>query len=132
MPGTFGEALRALETLPGVIPNVGFGGGANGIIVRGANPNANTYLYDDLPILYPFHLDGLTSVIHNDLIKSIDLYSGAYPANFNNATGGIIEIETVDSVQKQKVPSKYLYGTQRLMPQHLLQVGKDIWQLREN
>lgn len=102
MPGTFGEALRALETLPGVIPNIGFGGGANGIIVRGANPNANTYLYDDLPILYPFHLDGLTSVIHNDLIKSIDLYSGAYPANFNNATGGIIEIETVDSVQKTK------------------------------
>lgn len=102
MPGTFGEALRSIETLPGVIPNLGFGGGANGIIVRGADPEANTYLYDDLPILYPFHLDGLTSVIHNDLIKSIDLYSGAYPANYNNATGGIIEIETVDSVQKAK------------------------------
>ncbi|MDF3819749.1 TonB-dependent receptor plug domain-containing protein [Leptospira sp. 96542] len=102
MPGTFGEALRSIETLPGVIPNIGFGGGANGIIVRGADPDANTYLYDDLPILYPFHLDGLTSVIHNDLIKSIDLYSGAYPANFNNATGGVIEIETVDAIQKTK------------------------------
>ncbi|GBF50888.1 TonB dependent receptor [Leptospira ryugenii] len=102
MPGTFGEALRALETLPGVIPNIGFGGGANGIIVRGADPQSNTFLYDDLPILYAFHLDGLTSVIHNDLIKTIDLYSGAYPANFNNATGGVIEIETVDAVQKTK------------------------------
>ncbi|MDZ4726038.1 MAG: TonB-dependent receptor [Leptospira sp.] len=102
MPGTFGEALRALETLPGVIPNIGFGGGANGIIVRGADPQSNTYLYDDLPILYAYHLDGLTSVIHNDLIKSIDLYRGAFPANFNNATGGVIEIETIDTVQKTK------------------------------
>lgn len=102
MPGTFGEALRALETLPGVVPNISFGGGANGIIVRGANPQSNTYLYDDLPILYAYHLDGLTSVIHNDLIKSIDLYRGAFPANFNNATGGIIEIETIDSVPKTK------------------------------
>ncbi len=102
MPGTFGEALRSLETLPGVIPNIGFGGGANGIIVRGADPQSNTYLYDDLPILYPYHLDGLTSVIHNDLIKTIDLYSGAHPANFNNATGGVIEIETVDTIQKAK------------------------------
>lgn len=102
MPGTFGEALRALETLPGIIPNIGFGGGANGIIVRGADPNSNTFLYDDLPILYPYHLDGLTSVIHNDLIKSIDLYRGAFPANYNNATGGIIEIETVDSVKTKK------------------------------
>lgn len=102
MPGTFGEALRALETLPGVVPNIGFGGGANGIIVRGADPQSNTYLYDDLPILYAYHLDGLTSVIHNDLIKSIDLYRGAYPANFNNATGGVIEIETIDSVNKAK------------------------------
>ncbi|TGN13129.1 TonB-dependent receptor plug domain-containing protein [Leptospira ilyithenensis] len=102
MPGTFGEALRSLETLPGVIPNIGFGGGANGIIIRGADPQSNTYLYDDLPILYPYHLDGLTSVIHNDLIKSIDLYRGAFPANFNNATGGVIEIETVDTIQKAK------------------------------
>ncbi len=102
MPGTFGEALRALETLPGVVPNIGFGGGANGIIVRGADPNSNTFLYDDLPILYAYHLDGLTSVIHNDLIKSIDLYRGAFPANYNNATGGVIEIETIDSVKQRK------------------------------
>jgi hypothetical protein len=100
MPGTFGEALRGLETLPGITPNVGFGGGANGIIIRGADASWNTYLYDDLPIYYPYHYDGLTSVIHNDMIKSIDVYTGAYPANYANATGGIIEIETVDKVTK--------------------------------
>ncbi|MCE9499967.1 MAG: TonB-dependent receptor plug domain-containing protein, partial [Leptospira sp.] len=100
MPGTFGEALKGLETLPGIIPNPGFGPGANSLIIRGADPQSNTYLYDDLPIYYPFHWDGLTSVIHNDLIKTIDVYTGAYPANYNNATGGVIEIETTDAVKK--------------------------------
>jgi hypothetical protein len=100
MPGSFGEALRGLETLPGITPNIGFGGGANGIIIRGADAEWNTYLYDDLPINYPFHYDGLTSVVHNDMIKSIDVYTGAYPSNYANATGGIIEIETVDKVDR--------------------------------
>lgn len=100
MPGSFGEALRGLETLPGITPNIGFGGGANGIIIRGADAEWNTYLYDDLPINYPFHYDGLTSVVHNDMIKSIDVYTGAYPANYANATGGIVEIETVDKVDR--------------------------------
>ncbi|WCL47692.1 TonB-dependent receptor [Leptospira sp. GIMC2001] len=70
--------------------------------VRGADPSRNTYVVDDLPILYPFHLLGLNSVIHNDLIKSIDIYTGAYPARFFNATGGVIEIELTDSVVKQE------------------------------
>ncbi|MBE7413581.1 MAG: TonB-dependent receptor plug domain-containing protein [Leptospiraceae bacterium] len=106
MPGTFGEPLKGLETLPGITPNPGVGPGANSLIVRGADPDWNTYLYDDLPILYPFHWDGLTSVIHGNLIKSIDLYTGAFPANYNNALGGVIEIETVDKVEKKTGSAK--------------------------
>lgn len=97
MPGSLGEALKGLETLPGVVAPP-FGGGE--IVIRGADPSRNTYVVDDLPILYPFHLLGLNSVIHNDLIKSIDVYTGAYPARFFNATGGVIEIEMTDSVLK--------------------------------
>jgi hypothetical protein len=106
MPGTLGEALNALATLPGVFapPPFAGGGGPNncfgGIIIRGAPCNANTYLYDDLPIFYAYHFDSFNSVIHNDLIKTIDIYTGAYPANFANATGGVIEIEATDSVKK--------------------------------
>ncbi|MEM7180814.1 MAG: TonB-dependent receptor plug domain-containing protein [Spirochaetota bacterium] len=93
MPGTLGEALNALQTLPGVFaPPFAFGN----LVIRGAAPDANTYLYNDLPILYAFHYDTINSVIHNDLLKSIDLYTGAYPANYANALGGVIEIEAAD------------------------------------
>lgn len=102
MPGTMGEALNALQTLPGVFAPPPFSGGVarGGIVIRGADPSWNTYLYDDLPIFYPFHFDGINSVIHNDLIKTIDLYTGAYPANYANATGGVIEIESAESAKK--------------------------------
>ncbi|MCB1143664.1 MAG: TonB-dependent receptor plug domain-containing protein [Leptospiraceae bacterium] len=102
MPGTLGEALNSLQTLPGIFAPPFFGGGAPGaIVIRGANPNSNTILYDDLPILYAYHFDSINSVIHNDLIKTIDVYTGAYPANYANATGGVIEIESTDTVKKR-------------------------------
>ncbi len=73
MPGTFGEPLRSIETIPGVVPVSAFGGGASNYVFRGADPNTNLYLYDDLPILYPFHFDGLTATINGNLIKSMDV-----------------------------------------------------------
>jgi hypothetical protein len=104
MPGTLGEALNALQTLPGVFappPFAGNNGGCfGGIVIRGADCRTNTYLYDDLPIYYAYHFDGINSVIHNDLIKTIDIYTGAYPANFNNATGGVVEIESNEAAKK--------------------------------
>jgi len=97
LPGSFGEALRGIESLPGVnAPPFGFGD----LTIRGAKENANYYMIDELPIAFPFHLLPLDAVIHNDLISTIDIYTGAYPANYGNATGGIIAIETIDDVKK--------------------------------
>ncbi|MCR9143675.1 MAG: TonB-dependent receptor [bacterium] len=97
IPGQFGEALRGIESLPGVSAPP-FGDGE--ISIRGANEGDNTYLVDDLPIGYPFHFLPTNSVLHNDLISTIDIYTGAYPANFGDATGGIIAISTIDEVER--------------------------------
>lgn len=97
IPGQFGEALRGVETLPGVNAPP-FGNGE--IVIRGADANANTYLLDDLPLGYAFHFFPLNSVLHNDFIKTIDIYAGAYPAEFGNATGGVIAIESIDGPER--------------------------------
>lgn len=97
IPGQFGEALRGIESLPGVSAPP-FGDGE--ISIRGANEGDNTYLVDDLPIGYPFHFLPTNSVLHNDLISTIDIYTGAYPANYGDATGGIIAITTIDEVER--------------------------------
>ncbi len=97
IPGQFGEALRGIESLPGISAPP-FGDGE--ISIRGANEGDNTYLVDDLPIGYPFHFLPTNSVLHNDLISTIDIYTGSYPANYGNATGGIIAITTIDEVDR--------------------------------
>ena len=99
LPGSFGEALRGIDTLPGINPEGGFSDTGDPVI-RGAEPTSNIYLYDGLPIYYAFHWDGFNSVINNDLIKSIDVYTGVYPSKFDNVTGGVIEIESTERPKK--------------------------------
>ncbi|MEM7183857.1 MAG: TonB-dependent receptor plug domain-containing protein [Spirochaetota bacterium] len=101
MPGTLGDSLKSIETLPGV-NTPAFGSGA--IIIRGSNPEHNQYFFDTLPIYYPFHLLGLNSVINNELIDSVNLYTGVYPAVYANASAGVIEITSPKepALEKQK------------------------------
>lgn len=124
IPGQFGDAMKGLETLPGVSPPP-FGGGD--IVIRGAEPRSNTYLLDDLPIGYAFHFGGLNQVVHNDLIKSIDIYTGAYPANFSNAIGGVINIETVDEVEKFGGHTTFSLWATNVLFQAPLDDGKGYW-----
>ncbi|MDH5718342.1 MAG: TonB-dependent receptor [Spirochaetia bacterium] len=98
-PATFGDSLNALTTLPGVIRSGGFLGS---LIIRGAPDTSNRYFIDDIPVLNPQHFGSIQSVISNDLINKIDLYSSAHPASFDGAFGAVIDIQTVDSVKKPK------------------------------
>jgi len=97
MPGTFGDPLRALETLPGVgVPSFFTGE----LVIRGAGPEANAYYFDELPIGYPFHLLGLNSVISKSMIQDISLQTGAYDARYQNALGGVVLLQDADFLEK--------------------------------
>lgn len=97
IPGQYGEALRGIENLPGISAPA-FGNGD--IALRGANTDANAYYVDNLPIAYPYHLVALNSVLQNEFINSIDVYTGSFPANYGDAYGGIIAISTPDNIEK--------------------------------
>lgn len=95
-PATFGDAINALATLPGVIRPAGFFGP---LIIRAAGDKANRYFIDDIPVPNPQHFGGLQSIISNDMMREIDLYSSAFPSQFGGAVGAIIDIQTVDEVK---------------------------------
>ena len=95
VPATFGDSLGALTALPGVIRTAGFFGQ---LVIRGVESNLNRYFIDDIPIYNPQHFFAIHSVIASDLIREIDLYASAYPANFGGASGGVININTIDEV----------------------------------
>ncbi len=97
VPGSFGDSVNALTSLPGVIRTNGFFGP---LVIRGGNFLANKYFIDDIPVYNPMHFGGIHSVINNNLIREIDLYASAFPAQYGSANSAIIDINTVDSVKE--------------------------------
>lgn len=131
LPGVYGDSLKAIETLPGIAaaPPVGvlpttnilssgtvaglgvappYTNSQSGVLViRGAGPRASQFFLDGLKIQYPFHLGDQSSVINNDYIRTVDVYTGTYPVRFGNATGGVISIEGPTQAQ-MKSPNAHI------------------------
>jgi TonB family protein len=90
LPGSFGDALRAIENLPGVA-RAPFNTGL--IIVRGGKPtDSKTFLgADEVPQLY--HFGGLTSIVPTRLIDHVDYFPGNFGVRYGRAIAGAIDVE---------------------------------------
>ena len=97
VPATFGDNISALATLPGVNRPGGIFGP---LIIRGAPDTSNRYFIDDIPIINPQHFGGFQSVISNELIDDMTLFSSAFPAYYGQALGAVIDIRTIETVPK--------------------------------
>ncbi len=89
VPGTAGDVLRALQSLPGVAVAGDFSGQ---LIVRGGGPQDNLYLMDRIPLAFPFHFGGLISTVNSDLIQNVDFSAGGFGAQYGNYWGGVVDI----------------------------------------
>lgn len=89
IPGTGGDALRALQSLPGIARPPGLAGI---LIVRGSAPEDTQVFVDGsfVPLIY--HFGGLSSVVPTELLDRIDFYPGNFSARFGRAQGGIIDV----------------------------------------
>jgi TonB family protein len=88
-PGTNGDALRAVQNLPGIARPPPFGGQ---LVVRGSAPGDTQTFIDgtNVPIIY--HFGGLSSVVPSESLDKIDFYPGNFGAQFGRAMGGIIDV----------------------------------------
>ena len=96
IPGTRGDALRAVELLPGVArPPFGIGL----LIVRGSAPQDSESFIDGIPVPLIFHFGGITSVYNSYQLEKIDFYPGNFSVRYGRRTGGILEVTTRDPAQ---------------------------------
>ena len=95
LPSVGGEPdiAQYLQVLPGVI-STGDQGGQ--LYIRGGSPVQNKILLDGLTIYNPFHSIGFFSVFETDLIKTADVYSGAFGAEYGGRISAIVDIQTRD------------------------------------
>lgn len=91
VPGTFGEPLRVVATLPGVARSP-FGLGF--FLVRGASFENTGFFVDGFPVPLLYHLGAGPAVISSRLVEQLDFYPGGYPASYGRFNAGIISLRT--------------------------------------
>jgi TonB family protein len=91
VPGTMGDPLRAVQSLPGVA-RAPYGTGM--LVVRGASPNDSGVFLDgvQVPLLYHFLVG--PSVIPAGLIDQIDFYPGGFGARIGRLSAGAVDVTT--------------------------------------
>ena len=90
VPGTSGDALRSLQSLPGVARPPGLAGL---LIVRGSAPQDSNVFVDGSLVPQVYHFGGLSSVIPTELLDKIDFYPGNFSAQYGRVMGGVVDVK---------------------------------------
>ncbi|MFA6126142.1 MAG: carboxypeptidase-like regulatory domain-containing protein [Bacteroidales bacterium] len=83
------DVLKSMQLLPGIQAQ---NEGSSLLLVRGGDPGQNLYLFDNVPVIYVNHLGGLLSVFNPDIINSIDVYKGGFPARYGGRLSSVVDI----------------------------------------
>lgn len=94
IPGTRGDALTALKSLPGVANADAAGQGPGLLVIRGAAPEDSKVTLDGIEVPLLYHFFGLQSIVPSEFVDTIDYLPGGFGAEEGRATGGVISIST--------------------------------------
>ena len=90
LPGSQGDALRALQNLPGVARTPG---GLGLLVLRGAAPNQSRIFYGEHAIPIGFHAVAFASVVPAEATEGIEFIPSNGPVRYGGMTGGVVAIE---------------------------------------
>lgn len=91
-PGGNRDISKVIRVLPGVTSVASF---RNDLIIRGGAPNENRFFLDDVEVPNINHFatqgasGGPNGLLNVDLIREVDFYSGAFPANRGNSLSSV-------------------------------------------
>jgi Carboxypeptidase regulatory-like domain/TonB-dependent Receptor Plug Domain len=94
-PAAIYDPARMVQNFAGVSSS---DDGNNSIVVRGNSPQGVLYRLEGIEIPSPNHFGGLgsgggaISMLSSSTIGASDFYSGAFPAEFGNATSGVLDL----------------------------------------
>ncbi|MEM1032658.1 MAG: TonB-dependent receptor [Myxococcota bacterium] len=89
IPGTAADALRSVQSLPGVARPPALAGL---LIVRGSAPQDTGIFVDQSNVPLIYHFGGLASVIPTEMIERIDFYPSNFGVRFGRVQGGIVDV----------------------------------------
>jgi TonB family protein len=90
MPGTLGDAIKAIENLPGVARSP-FSTGL--FIIRGGKPTDSKVFIGASEVPQLYHFIGLRSVIPGELIDRVEFMPGNFSVRYGRAIAGVVDVE---------------------------------------
>ena len=92
IPGTGGDVVRAVQSLPGVARPPGL---SPLIIIRGSEPDDSLFMIDGFRSSLLYHLTG-QGVVENETVELLDFVPSNFSARFGRSHGGVVEVTTRD------------------------------------
>jgi hypothetical protein len=85
------DIFRAIQILPGVVSTSDVN---SHFYVRGGAGDQNLILLDGMKIYNPFHAFGIFSIFDSDVIKTTEVYTGAFPPGFGGRLSSVVNMTT--------------------------------------
>jgi hypothetical protein len=90
LPGAFGDPVRAIDSLPGVVPTIS---GLPIFFIRGAPPASVGYVVDGVEVPLLFHAFLGPSVLHPGSLSGVSLQSAPADVRYGGSAGAVIVAE---------------------------------------
>lgn len=83
------DVFHSLKMLPGIVSTSDV---SSKFYVRGGAGDQNLVLLDGMKIYNPFHALGIFSVFDPDIVRNVEIYTGAFPPGFGSRLSSVVNI----------------------------------------
>ncbi|MCP4634088.1 MAG: TonB-dependent receptor [candidate division Zixibacteria bacterium] len=101
-PGMVDDILRQVQELPQVKARSDY---SAKMYIRGSGPEHNIVYIDGVPAYNPYRAFGVVSSFNSDLVESVRLYPGGFPAEFGGRLSAVLDIDYKRGSKKKLKPS---------------------------
>ncbi|MDH5300824.1 MAG: TonB-dependent receptor plug domain-containing protein [Gammaproteobacteria bacterium] len=111
-PGTGGDPVAVVASLPGVVVPTSPGGGESGagFYIRGSDRGESLVWVDRTPIAYLYHMGGLYSTLQPELLQDFNAFLGGFQVEYPDVLGGMLDVK-LRSPERDRLHQKYSVGT---------------------
>lgn len=92
------DVFRSLALLPGVATASDY---SSNLYIRGGGPAQTLVQLDRTTVYNPTHFFGFYSTFNPNAIKDVQLYKGAYPAEYGGRLGSVVDIYNKDGNRRE-------------------------------
>ena len=87
------DVFRSIRILPGIVSTSDVN---SQFYVRGGAGDQNLILLDGMKIYNPYHAFGIFSIFDSDIIKTTEVYTGAFPPEFGGRLSSVVNMTSRD------------------------------------